>query len=253
MRRGVARPNGGPLEGGLDQLFKADLHMHTRYSGPVKHLRFFRARDCYSQPLEVYRRAKRRGMDLVTITDHDSIDGCLELLNKLGDLPGFVMGEEVSAYLPRFRHTVHIGVYGHNEAQHRDIQRLRSNGEELAVEVLIDPVGTGEEETVTASVRDISERKRVQADLEQSEQRFRSLVEKSWSGMAFGSRWSLRLGTRSPSARRSSPIVGKPPTTPARRTASAPCRPPALGPGWRQAARGCIWEANERICKYGQK
>ncbi len=105
--------------------------MHTRYSGPVKHLRFFRARDCYSQPLDVYRRAKRRGMDLVTITDHDSIDGCLELLNKLGDLPDFVMGEEVSAYLPRFSHTVHIGVYGHNEAQHRDIQRLRSNGEEL--------------------------------------------------------------------------------------------------------------------------
>src|SRR5438309_9717155 len=105
--------------------------MHTRYSGPVKHLRFVRPRDCYAQPLEVYRRAKRRGMDLVTITDHDSIDGCLELLNKLGDLPDFVMGEEVSAYLPRFRHTVHIGVYGHNEAQARHIQRLRSDGEEV--------------------------------------------------------------------------------------------------------------------------
>ena len=130
MRRGVARSN-DLWEEGLDQLYQADLHVHTRYSGPVKHLRFFRARDCYSQPLDVYRRAKRRGMDLVTITDHDSIDGCLELLNKLGDLPDFVMGEEVSAYLPRFRHTVHIGVYGHNEAQHRDIQRLRSNGEEL--------------------------------------------------------------------------------------------------------------------------
>ncbi len=60
----------------------------------------------------------------------------------------------------------------------------RANGEELAVEVLIDPVGTGEEETVTAFVRDISERKRAQADLEQREQRFRALVEKSWSGMA---------------------------------------------------------------------
>jgi len=105
--------------------------MHSRYSGPAKHLRFLRARDCYSQPLEVYRRAKLRGMDLVTITDHDSIDGCLELLNKLGDLPDFVIGEEVSAFLPRFRHTIHVGVYGHTEAQHRDIQSLRANGEEL--------------------------------------------------------------------------------------------------------------------------
>jgi diguanylate cyclase (GGDEF)-like protein/PAS domain S-box-containing protein len=60
----------------------------------------------------------------------------------------------------------------------------RSNGEDLEVEVLIDPVGTGEEESVTAFVRDISERKRAQADLEQREQRFRALVEKSWSGVA---------------------------------------------------------------------
>jgi diguanylate cyclase (GGDEF)-like protein/PAS domain S-box-containing protein len=59
----------------------------------------------------------------------------------------------------------------------------RSNGEEVAVEVLIDPVGAGEEETITAFVRDISERKRAQADLEQREERFRALVEKSWSGV----------------------------------------------------------------------
>jgi predicted metal-dependent phosphoesterase TrpH len=70
-------------------------------------------------------------MDLVTITDHDSIGGCLEVLNRLGDLPDFIMGEEVSAYFPAFDHTVHIGVYGLTETHHRDIQELRSNGEEL--------------------------------------------------------------------------------------------------------------------------
>ncbi len=113
-------------------LYKADLHVHTRYSGLAKHLRFFRGRDSYSHPLEVYRTAKGRGMDLVTITDHDSIDGCLELLNRLGDLPDFMMGEEVSAFFPRFQHTIHMGVYGITEAQHREIQALRSNGEELA-------------------------------------------------------------------------------------------------------------------------
>lgn len=70
-------------------------------------------------------------MDLVTITDHDSIDGCRELLDRLGELPDFMMGEEVSTYFPEFRHEVHIGVYGLNEAQHREIQKLRANGEEL--------------------------------------------------------------------------------------------------------------------------
>jgi predicted metal-dependent phosphoesterase TrpH len=111
--------------------YRADLHCHSRYSGRAKHLRFLRCRDCYSQPLEIYRTAKRRGMDLVTITDHDSIDGCLEILNRLGDLPDFLMGEEVSAHFPTFHHTAHIAVYGLTEAHHRDIQKLRSNAEEL--------------------------------------------------------------------------------------------------------------------------
>src|SRR5271169_342412 len=112
-------------------LFKADLHCHTTHSGHAKHLRFLRCRDCYSRPLDVYKTAKRRGMDLVTITDHDSIGGCLELLDRLGELPDFIMGEEVTVGFPAFRHEVHVAVYGLNEAQHREIQRLRPNGEEL--------------------------------------------------------------------------------------------------------------------------
>ncbi|MGH9398044.1 MAG: PHP-associated domain-containing protein [Terriglobia bacterium] len=115
----------------MTKLYKADLHCHSRYSGLVKHLRFLRARDCYSQPVDVYRRAKARGMDLVTITDHDSIDGCLDLLNRFGEMPDFVTGEEVTARLPEFVHEIHIGVYGHSEAQHREIQRLRGNAVEL--------------------------------------------------------------------------------------------------------------------------
>ncbi len=113
------------------KLYKADLHVHSRYSGEAKHLRFFRCRDSYSNPLDVYRTAKRRGMDLVTITDHDSIGGCLELLDRLGDPPDFIIGEEVSAFFPEFQHTLHVGVYGINESQHREIQERRANGEKL--------------------------------------------------------------------------------------------------------------------------
>lgn len=115
------------------QLFKADLHVHTLHSGRAKHLRFLRCRDCYSRPIDVYRTAKSRGMDLVTITDHDSLDGCLELLDRMGELPDFMTGEEVTAYFPEFDHEVHIAVYGLNEAQHREIQELRRNGEELVL------------------------------------------------------------------------------------------------------------------------
>jgi diguanylate cyclase (GGDEF)-like protein/PAS domain S-box-containing protein len=60
----------------------------------------------------------------------------------------------------------------------------RANGEEFPVEVTIDRVGRGDEQTFTAFLRDISERKRSQVELENREQRFRALVEKSWSGVA---------------------------------------------------------------------
>jgi predicted metal-dependent phosphoesterase TrpH len=107
------------------------MHCHTRHSGQAKHLKFLRCRDCYSRPLDVYHTAKRRGMDLVTITDHDSIDGCLELLDRLGPLPDFVMGEEATVFFPRFGHEAHVGIYGLTEAQHGEIQRLRRDGDEL--------------------------------------------------------------------------------------------------------------------------
>ena len=60
----------------------------------------------------------------------------------------------------------------------------RANGEEFPVEVMIDPVGSGNDLTYSAFIRDISERKHAQDELEQREQRFRALVEKSWSGVA---------------------------------------------------------------------
>ena len=59
----------------------------------------------------------------------------------------------------------------------------RANGEELPVEVTVAPAGSGADVTFTAFIRDISERKRAQRELEQREQRFRTIVEKSWSGV----------------------------------------------------------------------
>ena len=106
---------------------KADLHVHTWHSIQSGSLRFLRSRDCYSSPADVYRVARSRGMDLVTITDHDSIDGCLELLNRHPDLPDFIVGEEVSCRFPDGDIEIHLGVYGMTEALHRDLQPLRGN------------------------------------------------------------------------------------------------------------------------------
>jgi predicted metal-dependent phosphoesterase TrpH len=109
---------------------KADLHCHSRFS-VFKYFRRANTRDCYNAPEDVYRMAKERGMSFVTLSDHDSIDGALYLLNKNPDLKDFFISEEVETYFPETNQRIHVGVYGLDERQHREIQRLRPNIREL--------------------------------------------------------------------------------------------------------------------------
>ena len=111
---------------------KADLHVHSWHSGYTENLPFFRSRDCYSSTEEIYLRAKARGMDLVTITDHDSIDGCLEFLDRHPDAQDFLIGEEIECTFPGAHIKVHIGAIGLDERIHREIQPLRRNVYEAA-------------------------------------------------------------------------------------------------------------------------
>src|SRR5438034_785803 len=111
-------------------LKRADLHCHTRFS-IFKYFRRANTRDCYNAPEDVYRIAKDRGMSYVTFTDHDSIDGALYLLNKVPDLTDSFIGEEVETYFPETGQRIHVGVWGLDEAQHREIQKLRRNIREL--------------------------------------------------------------------------------------------------------------------------
>jgi predicted metal-dependent phosphoesterase TrpH len=83
------------------------------------------ARECFSEPAEVYEAARRRGMDLVTLTDHDAIDGALELASAHAD--AFV-SEEVTLTLPGARQ-IHVGVFGLDTRQHQRIERLRADAE----------------------------------------------------------------------------------------------------------------------------
>jgi predicted metal-dependent phosphoesterase TrpH len=120
--------NAAPMDD--PSLKRADLHCHSRFS-VFKYFRRANTRDCYNAPEDVYRIAKERGMSYVTLTDHDSIDGALYLLNKNPDMRDFFIGEEVETYFPETGQRIHVGVWGLNEEQHREIQRLRRNIREL--------------------------------------------------------------------------------------------------------------------------
>ncbi len=106
-------------------MLRADLHVHTCHSRQSGSMKFLRSRDCYSKPEDVYRVARARGMDLVCITDHDSIDGALELIARHPN--DVVVGEEITCWMPDGNVEVHIGAYGMTEALHRDVQRLSRN------------------------------------------------------------------------------------------------------------------------------
>jgi predicted metal-dependent phosphoesterase TrpH len=76
----------------------ADLHCHSSASGPNGNWWYAQLglADCNTPPAEVYAQAKARGMSFVTLTDHDTIDGALELAHHRD----FIVGEEVTVYFP---------------------------------------------------------------------------------------------------------------------------------------------------------
>lgn len=108
---------------------RADLHVHSKHSNrPTEWiLRRVGAPESFTEPLEIYRLCRERGMGFVTISDHDTIDGALEIAH----LPGTFLSCEVTAEFPEDRCEVHVLVLGIDEEQHREIQRLRRNLYEL--------------------------------------------------------------------------------------------------------------------------
>jgi len=107
---------------------RCDLHVHTTHSG-MCNVPLLRAvcRESYNQPLAVYEKLKRLGMDLVTVTDHDSIDSVETLRSR----PDFFLSEEVTCRLPSGT-SLHMGVYDITERDHMELQRRREDFESLA-------------------------------------------------------------------------------------------------------------------------
>lgn len=108
---------------------KCDLHVHTRHSGQCNIPLLNRiCRESYNDPEVVYQILKSQRMDLVTITDHDSIDAAEALRRH----PDFFLSEEVTCAMPGGGE-MHVGVYDINERQHIEIQRRRNDLESLIV------------------------------------------------------------------------------------------------------------------------
>ena len=108
---------------------KCDLHIHSRYSARSEEWLFRRLDfpDSYSDPRELHRQLLERGMDFVTITDHDTIEGCLQI----ADLQQSFISEQITTYFPQDPCKIHILAWGISEAQHEEIVAVRDNVYEL--------------------------------------------------------------------------------------------------------------------------
>ncbi|MFZ7113625.1 MAG: glycosyltransferase [Desulfatiglandales bacterium] len=108
-----------------DTVLKADLHVHSKYSTRPSEwvLRKIGCSESYSDPQRIYRIARERGMHLVTITDHNTLAGSLEIAH----LENTFMSEEITTYFPEDRCKLHVLAYDINENHHEEISSLREN------------------------------------------------------------------------------------------------------------------------------
>ncbi|HTW12626.1 MAG TPA: glycosyltransferase [Solirubrobacteraceae bacterium] len=109
---------------------RADMHVHSTASELSKlgiqnslHLP-----ECATEPEEVYELAMRRGMDFVTITDHDTIAGAL----KIANLPGVFISEELTVSFKNESQAVHVLCYGVTPDDHEWLQAHNDSVEDCA-------------------------------------------------------------------------------------------------------------------------
>lgn len=113
------------MEAGEVGAMKADLHVHTKHSKRPSEwiLQKIGAAESYTEPRKVYDLCKRRGMNVFTITDHNVIDGALEIAH----LDNTFISEEITTYYPDNGCKLHVLAWDISEGQHHEIQRLRRN------------------------------------------------------------------------------------------------------------------------------
>lgn len=116
-------------------LFKAfemriDLHCHSRFSTrpTLWIMQKVGCPESLTEPRGLYDAAMLLGMNAVTITDHNMIEGALDIAH----LPNAFVSCEYTSYFPEDRCKVHVLAYDISEAQHRELVEIRENIFEFA-------------------------------------------------------------------------------------------------------------------------
>jgi glycosyltransferase involved in cell wall biosynthesis len=109
---------------------RCDLHVHSVYSTDSGNYALRRARlgESFTTPERVYETCRRRGMDFVTISDHNTVEGAL----RIADRPGTFLSVEVTTRFPEDDAPLHVLVWNLSEEDHRDLQPYRPSVYELA-------------------------------------------------------------------------------------------------------------------------
>jgi len=105
------------------------MHVHSVHSTDSGSYALRRARlgESYTPPERVYRTCKARGMDFVTVSDHNTVEGALRIAHE----PGTFLSVEVTTQFPEDSVPLHVLVWGLTEEDHRDLQPYRPSVYEL--------------------------------------------------------------------------------------------------------------------------
>ncbi len=122
-----------PAKRGKVPLTRVDLHVHTRASsrGATGWLEALGIAESYSEPERVYEVARARGMDLVAVTDHDTVEGALELVER--GYPGVIVGEEITTRMPGDGRLLHVLVWMLDADLHEQIGTLGLRNDAVAL------------------------------------------------------------------------------------------------------------------------
>ena len=106
---------------------RLDFHLHSYASNDTTYYaaNAFSIPESYSDPLRLYALLKSRGMGLVTLTDHNTIDGAKRLHDE--GFEDIFYSAEMTVRFPEDGCHIHVIVANVTETQFDEVQRLRSN------------------------------------------------------------------------------------------------------------------------------
>ncbi len=107
-------------------MFKAkiDLHCHSSASSEpgIWLMKQIGCSESYTKPENIYKIAIDKGMDFVTITDHNSING----VKEIAYYDNVIISEEVTTFFPD-KTSVHVVCIDISEQQHKELNEVRYN------------------------------------------------------------------------------------------------------------------------------